>query len=212
MIHEVDAALRAVISEGALRDSGVEVALEAPTREWAARHTAPTVNAYLYDVHEDLARRERGAVALRDERGAVTRRRQPPRWYRLCYLVTAWTARAEDEHRLLSAVLACLIRTEVLPEDLLGQHLRGTGLAVPLAVAMRGDRDRPLSELWTALGGQLKPSLDVVVTAPFAVGPEYDVPPAVTELEVRARSTDGAVVDAPRRAPRAAHELPVEGR
>ncbi|OIV37869.1 hypothetical protein BIV57_08900 [Mangrovactinospora gilvigrisea] len=201
MIHEVDAALRGVIADNALRGSGVEVALEAPTKEWAARHNAPTVNAYLYDVHEDLARREVGVQGVRDQRGAVTAQRRPPRWYRLSYLVTAWTARAEDEHRLLSAVLGCLMRTETLPAELLGPALSGTGLPVPLAVAMRGDRDRPVSELWTALGGQLKPSLDVVITAPFPL-PDEDAAPVALELEVRATSVDGTAVDAPRRAPR----------
>ena len=32
-----------------------------------------------------------------------------PRWFKLSYLVTAWTQRPEDEHRLLSALLGALI-------------------------------------------------------------------------------------------------------
>ncbi len=89
------------------------VSFEAPTRDWAARRNAPTLNAYLYDIRENVARRERGAIAERDERQVVVRS-QPPRWFRLSYLVTAWTSRPEDEHRLLSAALGLLSR-EILP-------------------------------------------------------------------------------------------------
>ncbi|MFE4520091.1 DUF4255 domain-containing protein [Kitasatospora sp. NPDC056783] len=195
MIHEVDAALRAVIVQGALPGGGVDVAMEAPTSEWAARRTGPAVNVYLYDVHEELARREVGPVSVRDERGATVALRHPPRWYRLSYLVSAWTARAEDEHRLLSAVLGTLIRTEALPREHFGPLLGRAAPAVPVSVALRADRDRPVSELWTALGGRLKPSLDVVVTAPFPVGVDLGVGPPATGLEVRARTVDGGAAD-----------------
>ncbi len=202
MIHEVDAALRAVVVDGALHGGGVEFAMEAPTREWAARRTGPTVNAYLYDVHEERSRRESGPLPVRNEGGAVIQLRQPPRWYRLCYLVTAWTARAEDEHRLLSAVLGTLIRTETLPRKHFGPILRQAALTVPVTVAARTDRDRSASELWTALGGQLKPALEVVVTAPFPVGPEFELAPLAREVEVRVHSVDGEVLGEPRRGPR----------
>ncbi|MGW3245197.1 Pvc16 family protein [Streptomyces sp. NPDC001070] len=48
-----------------------------------------------------------------------TPRRRPPRWFRLPYLITAWTARTEDEHRLLSAVLSGLLPHEALPPEYL---------------------------------------------------------------------------------------------
>lgn len=93
MIHEIDEVLRGVLRGGGLAGTDVEVAFDAPTRDWAAKRTAPTLDAYLYDIREDVNRRERGAVSVRDENGIVVRRRQPPRWFRLSYLVTAWTER-----------------------------------------------------------------------------------------------------------------------
>lgn len=72
MIHEIDEALRGLLAPAVTGD----VAFEAPTRDWAARRNAPTLNAYLYDIREDVARRERGAYAERDAQGIVTRR--PP--------------------------------------------------------------------------------------------------------------------------------------
>ncbi|GAA2917205.1 hypothetical protein GCM10011428_36290 [Streptomyces violaceus] len=50
MIHEVDEVLKNLLSGGALAGSGIDVALDAPTRDWAARRNAPTINAYLYDI------------------------------------------------------------------------------------------------------------------------------------------------------------------
>ncbi|BBA98936.1 hypothetical protein RVR_5340 [Actinacidiphila reveromycinica] len=194
MIHEVDEVLRGLLSGGALAGTGVDIAFEAPTRDWAARRNAPTIDAYLYDIREDVARRERGAISIRDEQGIVVRRRQPPRWYRLSYLVTAWTKQPQDEHRLLSAVLATLLPREVLPPEELTGALAALGLTIPLSVAGTQTDSRSFAEIWSALGGELKPSLDVTVTAPFPAYPEYDAGPPVTEgAGVRVRGTDGSL-------------------
>ncbi|MFC8198999.1 DUF4255 domain-containing protein [Streptomyces sp. NPDC057298] len=193
MIHEVDEVLKRLLGGGALAGSGIEIAFEAPTRDWAARRNAPAVNAYLYDIREDVNRRQRGQVTVRDERDIVVRRRQPPRWFRLSYLVTAWTKQPQDEHRLLSAVLATMLPRELLaPEELPGA-LGAMGLSVPLTVAGLHTESRSMAEIWSALGGELKPSLDLVVTAPFPSFPEYDVGPPVTEGAVRVRGMDGTL-------------------
>jgi len=192
VIHEVDEVLKRLLGGGALAGSGIDISLEAPTRDWAARRNGPAVNAYLYDIREDVQRRERGSISVRDERGVVVKYRQPPRWFRLSYLVTAWTKQPQDEHRLLSAVLATLLPREVLPPEELPVSLRTLGLAVPLTVAGIQTESRSLAEIWSALGGELKPSLDLVVTAPFPAFPEYDAGPPVTEgAGVRVRGIEG---------------------
>ena len=192
VIHEVDEVLKDLLSGGALAGSGVDITLDAPTRDWAARRNAPTINAYLYDIREDVSRRHRGHIAVRDERNVVIKRRQPPRWFRLSYLVTAWTRRPQDEHRLLSAVLATLLPRELLPPSDLPDALRELGLSVPVTVAGVQSESRSLAEIWSALGGELKPSVDLVVTAPFPAVPEYDAGPPVTEgAAVRVRDTSG---------------------
>ncbi|GAA1948943.1 DUF4255 domain-containing protein [Amycolatopsis minnesotensis] len=180
MIHEVDDALRALIVDGSWLDSQIEVVFEAPTSDWAARRNAPTVNVFLYDVREDLARRDSGRLEEHDEDGKLVGWRSPPRWYHLSYLVTAWTTRAQDEHRLLSALLARLAGLEALPE----QHLRGSvaeaGMAVRMQTARPLGEGRSLSELWSALGGELKPSVDLLITAPM-LGELTPVGPLVTD-------------------------------
>ena len=78
VIHEVDEALRRLVRDEALRGSDLDVAFDAPTKDWAARRNAPTVNLYLYDLREDLRRRQRGLLNSYDERGTVVARHRPP--------------------------------------------------------------------------------------------------------------------------------------
>jgi hypothetical protein len=196
MIHEVDEALRTLIRGEALRGSDVEVVFEAPTKDWAARRNAPTVNLYLYDLREDLRRRQRGLLNEYDERGKVVARHKPPRYFKLSYLLTAWTQRAEDEHRLLSAILLTLLRHEIVPPTLLRGQLAELGLGVPLSVALPPPEDRSFADVWSALGGELKPSLDIVVSAPVLAGPPIKTAPPPEEIEIN-MFDNNAGADAP---------------
>jgi hypothetical protein len=168
VIHEVDSALRALILREGLDGADVEIAFDAPTKDWASRRNAPTVDVYLYDIREDLRRRSRGMInEYSGER--VVARHLPPRYFRLSYLLTAWTQRPMDEHRLLAALLRCFLRHEALPGDLLEGPLE-TGLPVPVDVALPPPEDRSFADVWSALGGELKPSLDIVVCVPVDPG------------------------------------------
>jgi uncharacterized protein DUF4255 len=173
VISEVDEALRALIERHAVDPGEVDVVFDAPTKDWASRRNAPTVDVYLYDIREDLRRRERGLVNEYDG-NRVLKRHLPPRYFKLSYLVAAWTQRPEDEHRLLSALLACFLRHESLPAGVLSGSLAELGLPVPVSVALPPPEDRSFADVWTALGGELKPSLDVVVSAPTQTGRTFD--------------------------------------
>jgi Pvc16 N-terminal domain len=170
MIHDVDQLLERLVKKEALNGSSVELVFEAPTKDWVARRSGPAVDLYLYDIREDLERRVPAWEDVKDKAGETKDRRLPPRRYRLAYLVTAWTQRPEDEHRLLSALLSCFIRNAMLkPEELEGE-VAEANLPVYIDVAQPPSQDRSLADVWSALGGELKPSLDVVVTAPMVVG------------------------------------------
>ncbi len=181
MIHEVDSALRALIERDTpIRD--VEVVFDAPTREWAGRRTVPTIDVYLYDIREDMRRRERGVLnEYNEDQSKIVGRHLPPRHFKLSYLVTAWTQRPEDEHRLLSAMLMAFLKFDALPPDLLTGPLADIGLPVPLTVGLPPPEDRGFADVWSALGGELKPSIDVVVSAPVSTGQQFPVGPPVTE-------------------------------
>ncbi len=55
-----------------------------------------------------------------------------------------------------------------------------------MTIALPPPEDRAFTDVWSALGGELKPSIDVVVSAPvdtgqrFEVGPPVTAPPAVS--------------------------------
>jgi len=181
VIHDVDSALAALIEREAVGTRDVEVVFDAPTKDWAGRRNAPTVDVYLYDIREDLRRRERGLLNEYGDNNRVTARHLPPRHFKLSYLVTAWTQRPEDEHRLLSSLLACFLRHECLPAELLEGPMADLGLPVPISIALPPPEDRSFADVWSALGGELKPSLDLVVSAPTWTGRVYEAGPPVHE-------------------------------
>jgi len=115
MINEVDEALRTLVKADVVNGTDVEVVFDAPTRDWASRRNKPTVDLYLYDIREDTRRRGVGMIERRNERGVVEEREALPRYFKLAYLITAWTQRPEDEHRLLAALMGTFIRYDVVP-------------------------------------------------------------------------------------------------
>jgi Pvc16 N-terminal domain len=205
MIHDVDESLRALVKRDALNGSNVEIAFDAPTKDWAARRNTPTLDLYLYDIREDLARRDVTIDRVRDPHTGVVTARQPrPRRFKLSYLATAWTQRPEDEHRLLSALLSCFVRHEFVPTEVLTGELARLTLPCPVTIALPPPQDRSLSDVWSALGGELKPSLDIVVVVPMEVHRLTEAAPPVLdrlldlsangghkETRRRARSGDG---------------------
>lgn len=182
MIQEVDAALEALVRREAVNGSRVEILFDAPTKDWVARRNAPTIDLYLYDIREDLPRRQTVMEPVRDpSSGFVGERRMPARRFRLAYLVTCWTQRPEDEHRLLSACLAAFVRNEIIPLDLVSGSLAASPYPVILNVALPLPAERSIADVWSALGGELKPSLDLIAIAPLDAS--WSEPAAAPVLE-----------------------------
>ncbi|MFE3370139.1 DUF4255 domain-containing protein [Streptomyces sp. NPDC059173] len=180
MIHEVDEGLRLLLAESGLEDSGVDLVFDAPTKDWSARRTAPTISVFLHGIREDAGRRRTGTAQTHDAEGVVTGWRTPPRWFELTYLVTAWTNRPQDEHRLLSEVLRTLVRADTLPARLHTGSLAELGLTVELEAAGPGAGGPSASDVWSALGGELKAAIDLRILAPLA-GERTTAGPPVTE-------------------------------
>lgn len=193
MIHDVDATLSALLSAEGVASDDMEVLFDAPTREWAARRSGPCIDAFLYDIREDVARREIAMEAVHDADGKIVSRRPPARRLRLSYLLTAWTTRPEDEHRLLSALLSALLRYDAVPREHLRGALANQPIPVLLQLALPTGGDRSITDVWNALGGELKPSLDLVVVAPFDPARVEPVGPLVAadpQLHVRSSAVD----------------------
>lgn len=188
MIHDVDESLRTMITSRVVSRTDIDVVFDAPTKEWASRRTGPTINAFLYDIREDVGRRDVALQPVRDDSGRVVARRPAERRFRLAYLLTAWTQRPEDEHRLLAALLSTFLAVDRIPDDMLAGSLLDAPVPVILQLALPPPQDRSLSDVWSALGGEMKPSLDLVVVAP--IDPHRDVEPGPPVLEPPALRTE----------------------
>jgi hypothetical protein len=68
-----------------------------------------------------------------------------------------------------------------VPSDLLTGSLAALGLPVPMTIALPPPEDRSFADVWTALGGELKPSLDVVVSAPIDAARRFPAGPPTRE-------------------------------
>lgn len=182
MLHDVDAALEALLrNEVPLPASDVDLSFDAPDRQWSAALARPTVNVFLYDVARSpqLAASGRQVVHSAD----AWSRAYPGDGVRLRYLVTGWTAEARDEHQLLAAVMVCLLRQRELPEQYALGSLAGQRPLPAISVGSADDAHR--ADLWRSLDGELKPALDVSVTAPVDTGIAVPVPRPPTAVDVR---------------------------
>jgi hypothetical protein len=172
-----------------LQTRDVDVVFNAPDRDWAATISRPTINLYLWDVRPNDRERELGLVEVRDGNGRPHLRGPLPR-VDCRYLVTAWTTDVRDEHSLLGRVLMAVLNNPVLAAHYLPPPLNET---VPLPrLDLRSDAESKSSELWNALGGQLKPGLDVVLTTTVDAAQLTEVGPPVDTVVLRQRSRDGA--------------------
>jgi hypothetical protein len=106
----------------------------------------------------------------------------------LTYAVTAWTKAVEDEHRLLSQLLAILFSHGRLPDDLLGE--RASGVRGPIETAVGRPREDK-ADFWNAVGGQYKASIDYVVQIAIESGVSFERGPEVRTRTIRMRRSDG---------------------
>jgi hypothetical protein len=165
MLADLDESLRRLLSRELERNGfgSVGVVFDAPAREWAVALSGPTVNLFLYDMREASDLRDAG---WREERGNGTARMaRPPLRLECSYAVTAWARAIEDEHRLLSQVLAVLFAHERLPSDCLAGDLsEPSAQPYPLTTRIGAAREDGKADFWNAIGGSYKASIDYLVT------------------------------------------------
>jgi hypothetical protein len=167
MIADVDASLRSLLRATALHGSKVDVVFDSPTSAWAGTVTGDVVDAYLWEIREDVARSRGDWEDVRDEQGRITGRRPPLHHYRLRYLVTAWGKTPASEHQLLASILGALADEPAIPEEHITGELASEGLPVFLSIALPPDAGSLQWDLWGALGVPPRPALDLVAIAPL---------------------------------------------
>ena len=191
MLADLDETLRTLLRRELERHGfdGVEVAFDAPSREWSGQLSSPTVNVFLYDLRESQDARQsewstqRGNGRARDIR--------PPMMMECSYAVTAWTQAVEDEHRLLSQVLGVLFAFPSLPVDAMTPRMAGLADRFPVEGRIAQAKSDGKADFWNAVGGQYKASLDYVTTIACESGVVVERGPEVRTQTISQRMSDG---------------------
>jgi len=190
LFSEVDESLRSLLTADVPLDPGdVDITFDRPTREWSSRLSRPTLNLFLADVRERTELRDQ-TLQVRPSPGGEADVKRKARRIDLTYCMTAWTADAGDEHRILAAVLACMFRNG----EISSEHLRGGLAGADFPVAMRimpPDFHIAPADLWSVLDNELHTSLTWVATAPLDAFAPSSVPLVrTTEISYAARGED----------------------
>ena len=192
-LADLDEALRTLLRRELERHGfeGVEVAFDAPASDWSAKLTSPTVNLFLYDLRENLGQSEATPRGVRVNGAHMDA--PPPMRLEVTYAVTAWTKAVEDEHRLLSQVLAILFSHPSLPGDLLAGRLAGASQLRAIETEVGRPKEEK-ADFWTSIGGRYKASIDYAIRLEVESGLMFTRGP-----EVRTQTMRVQLADAPRR-------------
>jgi hypothetical protein len=191
VLHEVDKALKIVVSGDPKAPAGLQVVFDPPTSKWAeGLNGVPTVDLCMYDIREDMKQRKVGQVPMRNERNRIIGWRPPPRIYKISYIATCWTGETEKDHEMLGWLLGVFNGMKQLPPSSLTGSLAIWGLAA-IEVAQPKDGERPMPASLTALSGEVRPTLDIIVSAPIVFPATQAAGLVLEELILNAQGKKG---------------------
>lgn len=192
MIHDLDASIGKLLNTQSEPDSllaGADISFDIPDTTWRDALDRLAVNCYLYEVHENVELRTYESVASRRNTGdELASYRSVPRRVDCAYCITAWSTASTDavleEHRILGQILKVLLKNPILPESVLEGDLKKQITPYPTVIASaEGMKNNP--HFWSALGQQLKPSLNYIITLTMLLDDGAGaVSPVVNEIRV----------------------------
>lgn len=153
-----------------------DVSFDPPSGSWSAQLSRITVNLFLFGVGRST-QPPRPAVDRVVTEGHRQRRPQLP-MIEMHYLVSAWAGTIRDEHQLIGDLLAQFTLIQILPAE----HLPDT-IAAPVQLAVAPHDNNRAKDVWSTVGGTIKPAFEVVVTSPIDALPYIDLPPDVQRIE-----------------------------
>jgi uncharacterized protein DUF4255/carboxypeptidase family protein len=174
-IHDTIATL--LYEKGRIDPNDVDVSFEMPRDEWVRSLTRPTINLFLFEVAENMEKRETSPYT--NISSGRAERRLPARRIDLSYMVSVLTTEVEDEHEVLWRVLQTLMRYQQFPQETLADALRSVTPPITTRIAVKDDV-RGFSELWTALDTRPHPALAYVLTAPMDLAIAIEAPLVLT--------------------------------
>lgn len=192
MLADLDETIRQLVGgQLALHGfDGVDIAFDTPDREWSAKLSTPTVSFFMHDIRETKDRRPIDWEPMAGD--GSPRELRPPLRVDCAFAVTAWTREIEDEHRLLSQVMAILYAFPRLEGEVLVPALADTASQrFPIHTRVGQPRTEGGAEFWSAIGGTYKASIDYTVTLSCEPGTVRTRGPAVTSQTIRLLDVDG---------------------
>lgn len=181
MFHLIDESLEAYIrAEVPLAVNEVDMSFERPDRDWGTAVTRPTVSAFLWDVRRNSGEQEAG-MGTEQVNGRAVRKPVLPR-IDCRYLLTAWAGDVRTEHQLLGGLLAALLRNTVMQPSYMTNGFATLRPLPVLSVARFDGSDN--ADFWTAIGGELRPAVDLTLTATFDTSISEDAGPPVRTVEI----------------------------
>jgi len=147
MFQDLDATLAALL-HAELPVANVAISFAAPDNQFPPSGVIlPAVAFFLYDMRENTGLRPGLWDTERQPDNTFTRKQPPPR-VDCSYLITAWPSPsvpdpAEDEHRLLGAVMKVLLRHRTIPGSYLRGELAGQDPPMPAKARPGGAAPQP---------------------------------------------------------------------
>jgi hypothetical protein len=178
MIAEVDEALCRALAR--VLPKGTVVRLDPPKPTWQTEKPSQAIDLFLFGLAGDPRGAASGYEEVRDARGAVLSRTDPPRRYQLSYLVTARAPKISEEHELLDTALRALTDGEALPHSCLPEALAEIGMPVLVDLDPAGP-----GHLWTSLGMPARAAFVLAVSAPHRAIPNTDLAPPAEKIDLR---------------------------
>lgn len=175
MLDDLDKTLESVLRNRGGIGSDIEVAFDQPNREWASRLSRPTLNMFAFDIRENQRLRQMDREVSHNGNSAMIT--IPPRRFDVSYIVTAWTRKIEDEHRLIWRALSTMKRFMYLAPDACEGSLRYSRIDIPLLVAETSPTlTSNLVDLWSVLDNQLHLGFTVIATLELDMAFEEETP------------------------------------
>lgn len=176
IIPVIDAGLESLIRERLpLPATMGDISFDPPSGTWSAQLSRITVNLFLFGVGRSTQPARPAVDRVQD--GIRQRRPQLP-MIELHYLVSAWAGTVRDEHQLTGELLSHFIMNQVIP----GEHLPSS-VTSPIQLAIAPHDNNRAKDVWSTVGGTIKPSFEVVVTSSIDALPFVDLAPDVQRIE-----------------------------
>jgi hypothetical protein len=188
VIAETDQALAAVLKAKVIGTAPINIAFDPPSRPWIQALKAPTVNLFMYDLRENVQRRESVYETIRDNEGKVIARRPPMQRWDLHYTVSVFAPNVIVEHKVLAAIVRYFAALDVLPVEVLPPTLAEPGYPILINTGAGLKRGMFLN-----YAGDLKAGLELTVTVPMPPPPAPPpAPPVQQQPQIQVNPVPGA--------------------